>query len=72
MAHQCDVQDLYECIELHIFNTSPHQVDRQHGTSRAAQAFHFSFLSYRYEEHAGADVEAATATDDPDALEVIS
>ena len=33
------------------------------------QAFHWTFLSYRYEEHAGADVEAADSPGDPDALE---
>lgn len=39
------------------------------------QAFHFSFISYRYEEHAGADANAASqadeaSPDDPNALEV--
>ena len=35
------------------------------------QALHWSFLSYRYEEHAGADAEVASAIgDDPGLLEV--
>lgn len=34
------------------------------------QAFHWTFLSYRFEEHAGADVETAASPEDPDALEV--
>jgi hypothetical protein len=34
-----------------------------------SQAFHWAFLSYRFEEHAGADVEAADSPGDPDALE---
>jgi hypothetical protein len=37
--------------------------------SLRTQAFHWTFLSYRYEEHAGADVEAADGPGDPDALE---
>lgn len=41
-------------------------------TRGVAQCFHWSFLSYRYEEHAGADAEAAKTLEDPDALEVIS